>query len=121
MIFGGSGGSFGSTTASMITGPGVSSACCMIWAHRAGSSIRNPRPPHASANLTWSIGSSSTPYWGVAQEDQLLPLDHAQLVVLEHDHFYGQAIFDTGRKLGHQHGEATVADKRDALSLREGT
>src|ERR1700716_745232 len=32
---------------------------------------------------------------GVAQEDQLLPLAHAQLVVLEHDHFYRQAIIWT--------------------------
>ena len=56
----------------------------------------------------------------VAEEDHLLPLDHAQHVVLQDDDLHGEAVLDAGRELGHEHLHATVADERDALPARVG-
>jgi len=58
--------------------------------------------------------------FGIAEEDHLLPLDHSQDVVLEHDDLNRQPVLNTGRELGHQHLHAAITDKGDALPLREG-
>src|SRR5215471_5335288 len=65
VIFGGSGGSRGSTTPSTITGPGVASASSRIAPHCRGSSIVKPAPPQARANCAKSIGCRSHTYSGL--------------------------------------------------------
>src|SRR5438552_11844333 len=55
----------------------------------------------------------------IAQKNHLLPLDLPQRVVFDDDHLDGQPIFDGGDKVGHQHGEATVADKGHDLPARK--
>jgi hypothetical protein len=57
---------------------------------------------------------------GIAEEHHLLPLDLAERVVLDDDHFDGQLIADARGELGHQHRHATVADERHHLPLRIG-
>src|SRR5947199_3212722 len=51
----------------------------------------------------------------IAEEHHLLPLDHAEHVVLEHDDLHGQLVLDAGGELRHQHLEAAIADECDTL------
>src|SRR5207248_700145 len=45
----------------------------------------------------------------IAEKNHLLPLDLAEGVVLDDDHFDGQPIFNCSNEIGHQHGETAVA------------
>src|SRR5581483_4065116 len=65
VIFGGSGGSFSFTTASITTGPSCASACRSCSPQRPGSSIRTEWMPKPSAIFTKSTGAKSTPYSGL--------------------------------------------------------
>src|SRR5882672_5258593 len=68
VIFGGRGGSKGSTTACTTTGPGVPSARSSTLPHWAGSSTVRPVAPHASATIAKSIGCRSQPYSGLPRK-----------------------------------------------------
>ena len=118
MAAAGIGGSNGSTTASTIAGllrgeRRLAARAAPPRAARSGS----PTPPHASANLTKSIGCSVDLVLGVAQEDHLLPLDLAERVVLDDDDLDRQLVLDRRGELAHQHREAAVADERDDLPV----
>src|ERR1051325_5742234 len=65
LIFGGIGGSNGSTIASTMTGPGVANACSSTPPHCFGSATLKPAAPHARAYAAKSIGCSSQPYSGL--------------------------------------------------------
>src|SRR5207248_9416222 len=55
---------------------------------------------------------------GIAEENHLLPLDLAEIVVLDDHNFDGQLVLDRGDEVSHQHAEAAVAHERDHLPLR---
>jgi hypothetical protein len=68
VILAGSGGSFGSTTASTTTGPGVASAWRSVSPQCSAWSMWNAVAPQPSAILTKSTGAKSTPYSGLPRK-----------------------------------------------------
>ncbi len=56
----------------------------------------------------------------IAQKDHLFPLDLAQRVVLDDDDLDRELVLDRGHELGHEHGEAAVADEADARPVGVG-
>src|SRR5207237_41041 len=68
VILAGIGGSKGSTTASITTGPGVARASSRTRPQSAGSSIVKPVPPQARAKRAKSIGWRSQPYSGLPRK-----------------------------------------------------
>src|ERR1051326_185359 len=52
----------------------------------------------------------------IAFEHDLLPLDHAQRVVLKNDHLHGQVVLHECRDFAHQHREPAVANDADDLA-----
>ena len=79
--------------------------------------MRKPRAPHASANLTKSIGCSSTPYSGLPRKTICSHLIWPSVLFLMMTTLTGSLYFTPVRKLGHQHREAAVADEGDALPV----
>ncbi len=53
----------------------------------------------------------------IAEKDHLLPLDHAEVMVLDDADFDGQFVLHRRGKLGHQHAEPAVPDERHHLPL----
>jgi hypothetical protein len=56
----------------------------------------------------------------VAQEHQLLPLDLPERVVLKYNDLDGQLVFHARSEFTHQHGHATIANKRQDLTVGVG-
>src|SRR5437588_3385766 len=56
---------------------------------------------------------------GIAEEHHLLPLDLSERIVLDDDNFDRQLVFYGRNKVGHQHGESSIPDKGNALSMGE--
>jgi hypothetical protein len=83
VTFGGIGGSFGSTTASISTGAGVLKAMSSVAAHSPWV-LDGESGPAACSRECGEVdrGQIACELW-IAEEDHLLPADLAQAVVLE--------------------------------------
>ena len=53
----------------------------------------------------------------VAKKDHLLPLDHAESVVLNDDDLDRELVFDAGAELSHEHRKAAIPNEGHGLSL----
>src|SRR5919106_2392856 len=78
------------------------------------------RPSQASAGVrilreVWIVQLAAV--LRIAEENNLLPLDLAQCVVLDNDDDDWQVVFHRGEKFTHQHGEAAIANEGDRLSF----
>ena len=118
-IFGGIGGSFGSTTASIRTGPGEASAC--LQRLRAGFRIvdakgRQRRSP-ARRSRSRSAASSQT-YSGLPRKTICSHLIWPSALFLMTMIFTSRLYLTQRRDLAHQHGEPAVAD--EATTCRSG-
>src|SRR4029079_16528274 len=57
--------------------------------------------------------------FGIAEKDDLFPLDLPERVVLYYHDEDRKIVFHGGREFAHQHRERPVADERDRFSLRK--
>ena len=83
----------------------------------AGSSIVMPMPPQASANLTKSIGWSSTPYSGLPRKTICSHLIWPSMLFLMTTTLIGSSYLTAVANSRHQHREAAVADEGDDLPV----
>src|SRR5262249_51091435 len=111
------GGVNGSTMASTITGSGVASARSRILPQSVGSSIAMPMPPTGFCKSHEINGVQFAAEFRIAEKHHLLPLDHAQSVILYDDELDGELVFYGSREFRHQHRETSDADERNALPI----
>jgi hypothetical protein len=97
---------------------GVCSAWVIAGRRSSGVRARKPSAPQGVRVGDGVYRRELAAELGVA-ELALLEFHLAEAVVLEHDRLEGQLLLHGGGELGHQLGEAAVADDRDRLVIRK--